>query len=182
MGVESMVSPIYAYHKALVAISSIRDQLLNCRIRRRQRIQLHKKVARNSSWARILLRLSLKLIVATIIVSTLECGRKSWYGSAAGMDSQRKSLLDWRDDWEFSVDLYEWSKHPKFVQDTGMKPKLEEPTLLKNLLRLPKIAPNGDGVEGPSGTFLAQSLEPLEKVDNDRKEKQLWVQFPKSWG
>ncbi|GFN74150.1 hypothetical protein PoB_000065600 [Plakobranchus ocellatus] len=33
-----------------------------------------------------------------------------------------KSLLDMGDDWEFSANLPDWAKHPKVIQDTGMRP------------------------------------------------------------
>ncbi|GFO45397.1 hypothetical protein PoB_007190200 [Plakobranchus ocellatus] len=40
---------------------------------------------------------------AKTLVFTSEGGAKSWCGSAASMDSQRKSLLDGCNDWEFSA-------------------------------------------------------------------------------
>ncbi|GFN73808.1 reverse transcriptase [Plakobranchus ocellatus] len=43
---------------------------------------------------------------------------------AIGMDTQRKSLLDGCDNWEFSANLPEWNKHPKVIQDTGMRPDI----------------------------------------------------------
>ncbi|GFN77188.1 reverse transcriptase [Plakobranchus ocellatus] len=49
-------------------------------------------------------------------VFTPECGTKSWCGGAAGMDTLRQSLLDVYDDWDFSADLSECSKHPKVIQ------------------------------------------------------------------
>ncbi|GFN82622.1 reverse transcriptase [Plakobranchus ocellatus] len=49
-------------------------------------------------------------IAICALVFTSEGGRKSWCGSAIGMDTQRKSLLDGCDDKEFSADLPEWKK------------------------------------------------------------------------
>ncbi|GFN94854.1 reverse transcriptase [Plakobranchus ocellatus] len=62
---------------------------------------------------------------ARSLVFTLEDGTKSWCGNAAGMDTQRKSLMDWCDDWGYSADLPVWNKHPKVIQDTGMRPDME---------------------------------------------------------
>ncbi|GFO35928.1 reverse transcriptase [Plakobranchus ocellatus] len=53
------------------------------------------------------------------LVFTSDVGTKSWCGSAGGMDTQRKSFLDEFD--EFSADLPESNKHPKVIQDTGMR-------------------------------------------------------------
>ncbi|GFN78158.1 hypothetical protein PoB_000466400 [Plakobranchus ocellatus] len=49
-------------------------------------------------------------IWARALVFISEGGTKSWRGSAAGMDTQRKSLLGGCDDWEFSADSLKSSK------------------------------------------------------------------------
>ncbi|GFN92327.1 hypothetical protein PoB_001883300 [Plakobranchus ocellatus] len=46
-------------------------------------------------------------------VFTSEGGIKSWCGSAASMNTQRKSLLDGCVASEFSADLHEWNSHPR---------------------------------------------------------------------
>ncbi|GFO40387.1 reverse transcriptase [Plakobranchus ocellatus] len=61
---------------------------------------------------------------ARALVFTSEMGRKYSCGSAVGMDTQRKSLLDGCGDWEFSANLPGWNKHPKVIQDTGMRPNI----------------------------------------------------------
>ncbi|GFN91762.1 reverse transcriptase [Plakobranchus ocellatus] len=58
---------------------------------------------------------------ARAIVFTSEGGTKSWYGSAASIDTHRTSLLINSDDWEVSADLPEWNRHPKVIQDKGMR-------------------------------------------------------------
>ncbi|GFO14820.1 reverse transcriptase [Plakobranchus ocellatus] len=58
------------------------------------------------------------------LVLPSEGGTKSWCGSAAGMESQRKSLLDDCGDLEFSADVSEWNKYPKVVQYTRMRPDI----------------------------------------------------------
>ncbi|GFO45791.1 reverse transcriptase [Plakobranchus ocellatus] len=47
---------------------------------------------------------------------------KAWRGSAAGMDTQRKSLLDGSDELEFPADLSEWNRHPKVIKERGISP------------------------------------------------------------
>ncbi|GFN78023.1 reverse transcriptase [Plakobranchus ocellatus] len=59
---------------------------------------------------------------AKALVFTSEDGKNSWCGSAAGMDTQRKSLMNGCDDWEYSADLPKWNRHPKAIQDTVMRP------------------------------------------------------------
>ncbi|GFN76252.1 reverse transcriptase [Plakobranchus ocellatus] len=61
---------------------------------------------------------------ARALVFTSEDGKKSWYGTAAGMDTQRKSPLGGCDDSEFSANLPEWNKHPKVIQDRRMRPAI----------------------------------------------------------
>ncbi|GFO17665.1 reverse transcriptase [Plakobranchus ocellatus] len=56
------------------------------------------------------------------LVFTSEGGMRSWCGSASIMDTQRKRLLDGCDDWEISANIPEWSRHPKSIQDTRMRP------------------------------------------------------------
>ncbi|GFO46892.1 reverse transcriptase [Plakobranchus ocellatus] len=61
---------------------------------------------------------------ARALVFTSESGTKSWCGSVAVMDKQRKSLLNACGGWEFSADLPEWNRHPKVIQDTGRRPDI----------------------------------------------------------
>ncbi|GFO36866.1 reverse transcriptase [Plakobranchus ocellatus] len=60
---------------------------------------------------------------ARVLVFTSEGGTMSCCGNAASMDTQRKSLLDGYDDWEFSADLPKSNRHPDVIQDTGMRPE-----------------------------------------------------------
>ncbi|GFN73600.1 reverse transcriptase [Plakobranchus ocellatus] len=50
---------------------------------------------------------------ARALVFTSEGGTKSWRGSAVSMDTQRKSLQDGCDDYEFSADLYKVNQDTK---------------------------------------------------------------------
>ncbi|GFO24886.1 reverse transcriptase [Plakobranchus ocellatus] len=61
---------------------------------------------------------------ARALVYKSEGGTKSLCGSATSMDTQRKSLLNDCDDWAFSADRPECNRHPKVIQDTGMRPDI----------------------------------------------------------
>ncbi|GFN91572.1 reverse transcriptase [Plakobranchus ocellatus] len=54
----------------------------------------------------------------------IRSGTKSWCGSVAGVDTERKSLLDGNDDWKFLANILGWNKHPKVIQDTGIEPDI----------------------------------------------------------
>ncbi|GFO50042.1 reverse transcriptase [Plakobranchus ocellatus] len=61
---------------------------------------------------------------AGTLVFTAEGGTKSWRRRSTGMDTQRESLLNGCDDWEFSAHLSEWNKILKVIQDARMRPDI----------------------------------------------------------
>ncbi|GFO16668.1 polyprotein [Plakobranchus ocellatus] len=64
------------------------------------------------------------------------------------METQRKSLLDWCDDWEFSADLRERNKHPKVIQDTRMRPDIVyHSSAIRQIIMIELTVPYESGME-----------------------------------
>ncbi|GFR69091.1 polyprotein [Elysia marginata] len=57
-------------------------------------------------------------------IFTTESGAKKWCGRSNTASTLRKGLLDSCDDWEISVDLPEWDKHPDVIRRTTLRPNI----------------------------------------------------------
>ncbi|GFO38878.1 reverse transcriptase [Plakobranchus ocellatus] len=100
--------PILEYYACLAATNSTSDSFAGQTGSRQEIID-------GGMCSQVACAFHIKYLYSRALVFTSESGTKSWCGSAAGMDTQRKSLLDGCDeDWEFSADLPEWNNYPRY--------------------------------------------------------------------
>ncbi|GFO09937.1 polyprotein [Plakobranchus ocellatus] len=89
------------------------------------------------------------------------------------MTIHRKSLLDGCDNWEFSIDLLEWNKHPKVTQDTGMRPDiLFHSSATQQIIMIELTVPYESGMEEAS-IYIKEEITGLEQ-----RAGKSWIQIP----